>query len=110
MYTSVHCKKWVDWVGRFHKTFAKVDKFNQEEQKQYLSGLVEKIDIRLDAETNEHLIDIQFQYPIVEDEYKVLTGSDKISKSRQYEVIDGKYNKELKGTFNFKQSGVKKKQ
>ena len=80
-------QRWVDWVGQFHKTYAKVDKFNEEEQKQYLSGLVDKIDIKLDAKTNEHLLDIKFQYPIVEDEYVVLKKSDKVSKDRQYEVM-----------------------
>lgn len=103
-------QRWVDWVGQFHKTYAKVDKFNEEEQKQYLSGLVDKIDIKLDAKTNEHLLDIKFQYPIVEDEYVVLKKSDKVSKDRQYEVIDGKHNTKVKALFNFNASGVKKKQ
>ena len=100
-------QRWVDWVGQFHKTYAKVDKFNKEEQKQYLSDLVDKIDVKLDAKTNEHLLEIEFKYSIVEDKYKVLGKSD-ASNNRQYEVIDGKHNKELKGLFNFKQSCVKK--
>ena len=103
-------QRWVDWVGQFHKSYSKVDKFNEEERKQYLTGLVDRIDVRLDSKSNEHLLDINFQYPIVDDKYVVKPDPNKQHKGRQYKIVDGKHNKELRGVFNFKQSGLKKKQ
>ena len=103
-------QRWVDWVGQFHKSYSKVDKFNEEERKQYLTGLVDRIDVRLDSKSNEHLLDINFQYPIVDDKYVVKPDPDKQHKGRQYKIVDGKHNKELRGVFNFSASGVKKKQ
>ena len=95
--------KWIDWVGQFKKTYANVGKFNEEKQKAYLDGLVERIDVRLDEKTNEHMLDIRFQFPVVNDRY--IPSSDK--KVRKYEVKSGKYVKRIKGQFNFKSSGKK---
>ena len=56
-----------------------------EQKKDYLHGLLDKIDIFLEKETLEHKIEILFQLPIVNDEYKVkrkLEGGKRV-----YEII-----------------------
>ena len=101
-------QRWIDWVGHFHNTYSNVEKFDEEQQKQYLSGLVDKIDVNLDAETNEHVLDIKFQYPMVDDEYVILSGAE-AGKKREYETRDGNFNTSVKGEFNFKSSGANTK-
>ena len=56
-------------------------------------------------------MDIKFQYPMVDDEYAILSGAE-AGKKREYETRDGNFNTSVKGEFNFKSSGAntKKKQ
>jgi DNA invertase Pin-like site-specific DNA recombinase len=96
---STQQQKWVDWIGQFEKTYANVDNFTEEQQRQYLDGLVERIDVRLDTDTNEHLLDIKFQFPIVADEY--------VKNDTGYKVQGGRYNAIERGQFNFKSVGKK---
>lgn len=99
-------QKWIDWVGQFKKTYANVGKFNETEQKAYLQGLVDRIDVRLDDKTNEHILDIKFQFPVVNDRY--IAQSNKIGS--KYEIKSGKYVKSIKGSFaskHFGRDGVK---
>ena len=99
-------QKWIDWVGQFKKAYANVGKFNETEQKAYLQGLVNRIDVRLDDKTNEHILDIKFQFPVVNDRY--IAQSNKIGS--KYEIKSGKYVKSIKGSFaskHFGRDGVK---
>ena len=95
-------QRWIDWIGKFKKTYTNVDKFNEEKQKAYLDGLVERIDVRLDENTNEHMLDITFHFPVVGDRYIVLSSG---KNGREYEVKKGKYVKTLKGDFTSKHYG-----
>ena len=92
-------QKWVDWVGQFQKTYADVDNFTEEQQHKYLDGLIERIDVKYDKNTNEHHLDIKFQFPIVEDKY--------IKTDRGNEVVKGNYNSIEKSLLNFRSSGKK---
>ena len=55
--------------GLFKKTYENVEKFNEKQQKAYLGGLVGRTDVRLDGNTNEHMLDIKLQCPMVNDRY-----------------------------------------
>ena len=79
-------KRWIDWVGKYKETNEDVDHFSLEQRKDYLNGLVDKIDIFLEKETLEHKIEILFQLPIVNVGYKVkrkLEGGKRV-----YEIRD----------------------
>ena len=97
-------QKWIDWVGEFKKTYAKVDDFNEGQKQKYLQGIVDRIDVRLDAETNHHLLDIKFRHPIV---------ADRIAKSRKksgdYTVYEGKQDKQVSAKSYQKSAGRSKK-
>ena len=65
-------KNRIDWVFKFNETYEEVDKLKDEEKKQYNKGVVEKIDVHYDPNINEHNLKIRFQFPIIDDEYKVI--------------------------------------
>lgn len=79
-------KKWVDWVKQYGDEVKSRDNLSGEEKKAYLSGLIERINVKYLAETNEHQIDILFQLPIVGDGIKYKDASQK---SLGYKVIKG---------------------
>ena len=57
-------------------------------------GLVERIDVNLDS-NNDHILDIRFSFPIVNDKHL-----DKTAKPRTYKVTKGKYNKVIRVVCN----------
>ena len=97
-------KKWVDWVGEFQSTYTNTKKLDDEGRKKYLSGIVDRINVRLDADTGEHMLDVKFHYPIVADR---LVKSKK--KKGSYTIYKGKRNKTVSAKFNFNSSGKSKK-
>ena len=90
-------QKWVDWTKEFKKTYANVDKFTDQQKQSYLLGLVKRIDVRLDSKTNEHMLDVSFNFPVVADKY--------VKSGKSYKVINGKDETTLKGNFNSKNYG-----
>lgn len=60
-------KKWVDWLQKFGRSLDKKKILSDEEKKEYLTGLIEKISVNYDTVKNEHEVVIKFQLPIVGD-------------------------------------------
>lgn len=98
-------KNWIDWVSKFKETYEQVDKLKDEDKKDYLKGVIEKIHVHYDAATNEHTLKIRFQFPIVGDEYKVIGNNEK---TRNYKIIEGDQVKEVRQSFLSKFSAKKK--
>ena len=67
---------------------------------------IDRLTVSLDSETNEHMIDISFKYPIVGDQHQYVDPS---KKSKGYEIIEGESIHNLRGSFVSKHRGVKKK-
>ena len=86
-----HKKRWIDWVGKFKETYEDADDLPPDERKAYLLGVLREIKVKLDTKTNEHILDIEFQFPIVGDEYKKSDSG--------YEVIDGDVKQVVKASF-----------
>ena len=63
-----------------------MDDFSNEDKKEYLDGILERIEVSLDKETNDHHLDLTFSMGLVGDgiEYQ-----DPKNKSAGYEVIEG---------------------
>lgn len=80
-------QKWLDWVGKYAEHIDAVCEFTDEERKDYLEGIVDRINVFLDKETLDHYLDIHFRLPLVNDgiEYK-----DPENKSSGYTVVEGK--------------------
>ena len=79
-------KKWVDWVKQYGDEVRSRDNLSGEEKKAYISGLIERINVKYLPETNEHQIEIMFHLPIVGDGIKY---KDANQKSLGYKVIKG---------------------
>ena len=79
-------KKWVDWVKQYGDEVSSKDSLTDEQKRTYLSGLIERINVKYLSESNEHQIEIQFHLPIVGDGIKYKDASQK---SLGYKVIKG---------------------
>ena len=80
----------VFWNFCFKKYADKVDElvdYTDQEKKEYLEGIVDRIDVRLDKETNDHHLDVVFRLRLVDDGIQYL---DENNKSAGYEIIQGK--------------------
>jgi DNA invertase Pin-like site-specific DNA recombinase len=60
-------QKWVDWVKAFGDEVKLRSKLTPKERKEYLRGMIERIDVKFLAETKEHQLEIRFTKPIVGD-------------------------------------------
>ena len=60
-------KKWLDWIERYHDKIGVVESFSDEDKKDYLIGIIDKIEVRLDKDTNDHHLKIKFNMGLVDD-------------------------------------------
>jgi hypothetical protein len=98
--------RWIDWVGKFQEVYGDVDHLSPQDRKEYLEGVIDNLVVNLDPKTNEHVIDINFKFPIVADQFQYI---DESQKSKGYEVIEGETTQILRGTFVSKHDRVKKR-
>lgn len=79
-------RKWVDWIKKFGDQIDNQRFKSPEIHKEYLMGLIDKIEVSLNQETQEHEFKIFYNLPIVDDgiRYK----NDK-KKSMGYDIIEG---------------------
>ena len=96
-------KRWIDWVGNFKDTYEKTDELSDEGKKDYIGGVIDRIKVHLDSKTNEHILELMFQFPIVEDEYidRITKEGHKIMKVKQ--SFASKYRNALVGELKKKQ-------
>jgi DNA invertase Pin-like site-specific DNA recombinase len=78
-------KKWLDWVGVYGESLTLIDDLPKEDKKKYLHDLVDKIEVRLDKETNDHQLKVFFQLGLVGDGIKYA----ETDKSAGYTVVEG---------------------
>ena len=91
---TVDQKRWIDWVEKFHEMYEDVDHLAPEDRKEYLQGVVDRLTVNLNPETNKNLIDFKFKYPIVGDKLEYV---DESQRSKGYEIIEGKMTQILRG-------------
>ena len=60
-------RRWVDWVKAFGDEVKLKSNLTPEERKEYLRGMIERIDVKYLADTKEHQLEIRFVKPIVGD-------------------------------------------
>ena len=85
-------KKWLDWLDRYGEHLRVKTNLPSEQRKEYISGLVERIEVRLDKETLDHNLRVFFRMALVDDaiEYK-----NPKQKSEGYRVKEGKFDRTL---------------
>ena len=97
--------QWVDWVNNFQKWIQKQDELTLIERKEQLFDRIKKIGVSYNDSTKEHTLNIHFDVPIVDDQYKLTEGKEK-----QYEIIEGNYIKPIKWNFRKENSSMNRKQ
>jgi len=79
-------RNWIDWVSKYGEQVNLQSDAEPVEQRDYLQGLIDKIDVWKDDENGGHKIIIHFNIGIVEDE---ILYKDPNKKSKGYEVKEG---------------------
>jgi hypothetical protein len=79
-------KQWLNWIEKYHFRVNKNKSLSDNDRKEYLMGILDRIEVQYDSKKKEHILDINFRLPLVGDgiEYQ-----DKKNKSKGYKVIDG---------------------
>ena len=85
-------KKWLNWIEKFGDDLELKHDLSKEDRKEYLEGLLEKIEVRLDKDTNDHHLEIIFKMGLVNDRIEY---ADRKRKRGEYRVIEGDRNAKL---------------
>lgn len=89
---AVQDKKWADWLKTFGDEMKDLESLDDESRKKYLSGLVERIDVKYLKDSNEHQLTVHFRLPVVKDGIRYKSSADK---SQGYRVVKGKKTEDL---------------
>lgn len=84
--TETTRQKWVNWLDAFGTDVKNTNSFDDEQRKQYIAGIVERIDVRWLPELREHEMTIHFRLPIVGDGIQWI---DPKHKSKGYALVEG---------------------
>lgn len=79
-------RKWVNWLKEFGEEIKNLDAMTPEQKKDYIMGLVKRIDVRYNEDRREHELTLTMNLPIVGDSIKY-TGNGKEAKA--YEIVPG---------------------
>ena len=59
--------KWLDWLSSYNEKLDEYENYSPEERKVFLEGIISKILVRYDKESNEHGLKISFVMPLIDD-------------------------------------------
>ena len=79
-------KSWLDWLEKYGQDLELKSKLSKEDKKEYLQGLVDKIEVRLDKKTLNHKLKVFFRFGLVND---AIEYENEKSKSDGYKIIEG---------------------
>ena len=73
-------------IEKYHFKIGEYDSLLETDRRDYLMGILKRIEVQYDKESKEHVLDIQFKLPVIGDgiEYQ-----DKKDKSKGYQLVDG---------------------
>ena len=83
---TAESRKWVNWLEVFGDEVESLDSLAEEQKKEYIAGLVKRIDVRYESETREHHLTLTMHMPIVNDGIKKLRSGREV---REYAVKPG---------------------
>ena len=85
-------KSWLDWLGKYGEELELTKDLPKESRKEYLDGLLDHIEVRLDKKTNDHILTVFFRMGLVGDgiEYSNLRN-----KKGGYKVKEGRSDRSL---------------
>ena len=77
---------WVDWLDRYESDIESKQNITNEEKREFLSQLIDKVLVFYDKDKNEHSLQIEFSVPIVSDQL-IYNNPDK--RSEGWTIQDG---------------------
>ena len=80
-------KSWLDWISKYGDQLSLQSELPKEEKKEYLEGLLDRVEVRLDKKTNDHTLKTFFHMGLVGDGIEYI---DPKRKSAGYKVLEGK--------------------
>ena len=83
---TAESRNWVNWLKVFGDEINDVDSLPDVKRRDYLGGLVKRIDVTYRAEEREHVLTLSMQLPIVNDGLKYIGKGKGV---REYEVVPG---------------------
>jgi DNA invertase Pin-like site-specific DNA recombinase len=78
--------KWINWLDMFGSEVCSLDTLDDKSKRDYLEGMIDRIEVRYDEKSNGHELIIKFRRPIVDDSIQFIDVSNK---KKGYRVIDG---------------------
>nr|AIF16911.1 resolvase domain-containing protein (spoIVCA) [uncultured marine group II/III euryarchaeote KM3_75_E04] len=82
-------KSWLDWLGKYGDQLTVDSDLSNEDKKEYLKGLVDKIEVQLDKDTNDHHLEVFFRLGLVGDGIQY---DEPKRKGGGYKVVEGSKN------------------
>ena len=83
---AARARKWVDWLKSYGEEISNLDALSDLKKKDYLGGLIKRIDVTYQAEERQHTLLMTLSLPIVNDGIKYMGRGEKL---REYEVVEG---------------------
>jgi hypothetical protein len=80
-------KSWLDWIGKYGEKLTLESEMPKEDKKEYLQGLLDRIEVELDKDTNDHTLKVFFRLGLVGDGIEYVSEG---SKKDGYKVIEGR--------------------
>ena len=85
-------KSWLDWIGKYGDDLTLKSEMPKEDKKAYLQGLLDRIEVRLTNETNDHIVTVFFRMGLVGDGIEYINPR---SKKDGYKLIEGKSDRSI---------------
>ena len=79
-------QSWVNWLDHFEQDVESKRDYSDDEKKEFLEGILERIVVHYDKDQNKHSLEIEFNLPIVQDELSYLNPGRPID---GWEVLEG---------------------
>ena len=80
-------QRWVNWLDQLESDIDSKHEYSDEEKKEFLIGVVEKIVVHFDPNKNKHSLEIEFNLPIVHDELSYQNPKRPIE---GWDILEGK--------------------
>ena len=80
-------QSWLDWIEKYGNDLTLTSNLSKQDKKEYLRGLLDRIEVRLDKKTLDHELQVFFRLGLVGDGIEYVNPK---RKSDGYKVVEGK--------------------
>jgi len=80
-------QSWLDWIEKYGNDLTLTSNLSKQDKKEYLGGLLDRIEVRLDKKTLDHELQVFFRLGLVGDGIEYVNPK---RKSDGYKIVEGK--------------------